>query len=366
MKSAADSRLHPPTLPTPLLLPIPARALFFALAAGLFLTGNFAVAGPLDLRLPTDNKAIFSEDPSKFYMYTDRNFEGVRSKPWSGGRYGFTRNQKRTNIGIVFTKFHEGIDIGPVRRDSSGTPLDEVRAITDGKVVYVNAVSSRSSYGNYVVIEHDWGEGPFYSLSAHLASASVKAGQPVKAGQIIAKMGYTGAGINRERSHLHLELTMLLSTRFQNWYDRHFSSKNHHGIYSGFNLVGLDIAGLYHSHKANPNLSVAEFARSGGAYYKVAVPKSGKLAILERYPWLGRDMDQASSATSWEISLSNSSVPLEIRPEKRNLKFPAVTWVKPSKTDHAFHTRGLITGVGSKGSLTASGSRYIQLLTGTF
>lgn len=32
---------------------------------------------PLGLVLPTDNDAIFS-DPSKFYMYTDRNFEGDR------------------------------------------------------------------------------------------------------------------------------------------------------------------------------------------------------------------------------------------------------------------------------------------------
>jgi len=334
-------------------------------AAGLTLLAA-ASAGPIDLRLPTENTAIFSDDPSDFYMYTNRYFEGASSKPWSGGRYGFVRNQRRTDVGIVFTKFHEGIDIRPVKRDDSGNPLDDIRSITDGKVVYVNAESGRSSYGKYVVVEHDWGEGPFYSLYAHLSKATVAEGQPVKAGQIIARMGYTGAGINRERSHLHLELTMMLHQRFQGWYDRHFTSANHHGIYSGFNLVGIDIAGLYHSHKANPKLSVADFIRSSGVYYKVAVPRSGTFHLLERYPWLGEDMDQAADATSWEISFSNTSVPLEIRPGTRTLKFPAVTWVKPSKTNHSFHTRALITGVGDKASLTASGSRYIQLLTGSF
>jgi len=31
---------------------------------------------PLGLKLPTYNKYIFGSEPQKFYMYTDRNFEG--------------------------------------------------------------------------------------------------------------------------------------------------------------------------------------------------------------------------------------------------------------------------------------------------
>src|SRR5690606_30121699 len=94
-------------------------------------------AGPLGLVLPTDNDAIFSNDPSKFYMYTDRNFEGVKSQPWEGGTYGFSRNPRRTGIGLVYTRIHEGIDIAPVRRDASGEPLDDVYSIAQGTVVYV-------------------------------------------------------------------------------------------------------------------------------------------------------------------------------------------------------------------------------------
>ena len=155
-------------------------------------------------------------------MYTDRNFEGVSSKPWQGGTYGFSRNGKRTSVGIINTRFHEGIDIRPVRRDASGNPLDDIYSMMNGTVVYVNSDSSKSNYGRYVVMHHDFGNGPFFSLYAHISSATVAAGQQVRAGQSIAKMGYTGAGINRERSHVHVELTMLLSDRFQAWYDRHF------------------------------------------------------------------------------------------------------------------------------------------------
>ena len=153
-----------------------------SLLALVFPPTAFLHAAPLGLVLPTDNAAIFSEDPSQFYMYTDRNFEGVLSKPWSGGAYGFTRDQKRTGAGIILTRLHEGIDIRPVKRDASGEPLDEVRSIADGTVVYVNGAAGQSNYGRYVVVHHDWGDGPFFSLYAHLSSASVTAGQPVAVG----------------------------------------------------------------------------------------------------------------------------------------------------------------------------------------
>jgi hypothetical protein len=93
--------------------------ILFCLSAFIAISAGSLTAGPLGLVLPTDNDAIFSEDPSQFYMYTDRNFEGVVSKPWSGGAYGFTRDQKRSAAGIILTRLHEGIDIRPVRRDAA-------------------------------------------------------------------------------------------------------------------------------------------------------------------------------------------------------------------------------------------------------
>ncbi len=71
----------------------------------------------LDLVLPTDNDALFSGDGPAFYQYIERNFKGVKSTPWEGGQYGFVRDPMDTSAGIVYTRFHEGIDIKPVHRD---------------------------------------------------------------------------------------------------------------------------------------------------------------------------------------------------------------------------------------------------------
>ncbi|NLT71683.1 MAG: M23 family metallopeptidase [Verrucomicrobiaceae bacterium] len=343
--------------------PLPFR-FFFAL---LPLILPSLQAGPMGLVLPTDNDAIFSDDPSQFYMYTNRNFEGVASKPWSGGAYGFTRNQKRTSSGIVMTRLHEGIDIRAVHRNASGEPLDEVRSIANGTVVYVNDSPGASNYGRYIVVHHDWGYGPFFSLYAHLAGTNVSAGQPIQAGKTIGKLGYTGAGINRERAHVHLELNMILSDHFKRWYDRHFTTKNRHGIFHGFNLVGMDIAGILTAHRANPNLSLPEFlASQTEIHYKVLIPKSEVPPLLRRYPFLARDYDKVAHPTSWEIAFAASGVPLEIRPSDRTLSQPIVTYVKPTTGNHADHTSKRLTGTGDSASLTPSGLRYMQLLSDSF
>jgi len=156
----------------------------------------------VDLVLPTDNDALFSGDGPAFYQYIERNYKGVQSTPWEGGQYGFVRDPKDTAAGIVYTRFHEGIDIKPVQRDGNGEPLDQVRAIAGGKIVHTNLVPRHSNYGCYVVIEHRWAGSNYYSLYGHLSTISVKPGQAVHKGQPIAVMGYTGKGINRERAHV--------------------------------------------------------------------------------------------------------------------------------------------------------------------
>ncbi len=321
---------------------------------------------PLGLTLPTDNTAIFSSDPSRFYMYTNRTFEGVRSTPWQAGRYGFVRNQKRSAEGLIMTRFHEGVDIRPVRRDKSGNPLDAVKAIAPGKVVHVNASATKSSYGKYVVVEHNWGYGPFYSLSAHLMDTRVRVGQKVTNSTILGRLGYTGNGIDRTRAHLHLELNMLLSSRFERYHDKHHRSANHHGIYNGINLVGLDIAGLFKRHKENPAITIPDFMSRMTVHHKVLAPRKGKMELLTRYPFLGRNLNQAANAPSWEIHFSQSGVPLQISPSATRVSRPTVSWVKYCKTYHSYLTRGRLTGSGSKAGLSDSGLRYVSLLTGQF
>src|SRR5882762_11552419 len=106
----------------------------------------------VDLVLPTDNNALFSGDGPAFYQYIERTYKGVKSTPWEGGQYGFVRDPIETPGGMVFTRFHEGIDIRCLHRDARGEPLDEVRAIADGKVAHANQVAGYSNYGRYIVI----------------------------------------------------------------------------------------------------------------------------------------------------------------------------------------------------------------------
>jgi murein DD-endopeptidase MepM/ murein hydrolase activator NlpD len=227
------------------------------LVSALMHTSTMSESQNLNLVLPTDNDALFSGGGAAFYQHIERNFKGVKSTPWEGGQYGFVRDPIDTPGGLVYTRFHEGMDIRPVHRDAHGEPLDEVRAIAAGKVVHVNPVPGYSNYGKYIVIEHRWGDSDYYSLYAHLSSIAVEPGESVNRGQNIAVMGYTGTGINRERAHLHLELNLMLSHEFESWYNAFFrNDPNHNGIYNGMNLAGLDIARLYLALQKDPSLTI--------------------------------------------------------------------------------------------------------------
>jgi len=322
-------------------------------------------AAAWELELPTDNRAIFSDDPSRFYMYTDRNFEGVQSKPWTAGQYGFVRDQKRTAEGILFLKFHEGLDIRPVLRDRAGEPMDLVRAIAAGRVVHVSSEAGKSSYGKYVVVRHDWPEGPFFSLYAHLRDTRVKPGDGVTARSVLGGLGYTGAGINRERAHLHVELNLLLSERFERWHASRFSTPNHHGNYNGLNLVGIDLGRLFRERRADPSLGVPRFLAGEKVHHKVRVPFRGKMPLAERYPFLVKG-GGVSGQASWEIHFNASGLPLALVPSAEACDGARVIWVERSETYHAYKTRGHLTGSGATAGLSDSGLSYLDLVTGRF
>ena len=324
---------------------------------------------PLGLQLPTYNKYIFTKEPQKFYMYTDRYFEGEKSKPWTAGQYGYVRNMRRTDEGVIGTRFHEGVDIRPMKRDEAGRPLDYIRSIARGKVVYVNNVSKMSNYGKYVVVEHDLGNqlGCFYSLYAHLAVADCKEGDPVDAGTVIAKMGYTGAGINRERAHLHLEFNVMAQKDFSDWHNHYFGSPNAHGIYNGLNMNGLNIAELFIKHQSNPKLKMSDFLGRIPVYFKITVPRKlgVPIDIAERYPWM-REGNHNLTSPSWEISFASSGFPLAVKPSERRVSKAIVTYVKPTKSEHKYYTKGLLSGTGSSATLTSIGHRVIALICGDF
>lgn len=87
--------------------------------------------------------------------------------------------------------FHAGLDLPA----ASGTP---VRAVMTGRVAQVRTWDGSSSgAGNAILMHHDGGRSTSY---LHLHSAQVREGDRVEAGEIIGRVGRTGATYN----HLHL------------------------------------------------------------------------------------------------------------------------------------------------------------------
>lgn len=314
---------------------------------------------------PTDNKALLEDRPQDFYMYVDRNFEGVETKPWEGGSYGYVRGPQRVGDSIIYNSLHEGIDIAPLYRDASGNPLDNVKSCADGIVVHTSHEAGASNYGRYVVIRHLVEGSQIYTLYAHLNSISVKCDQRIAQGEIIGQMGFTGAGINRERAHLHLEIAVLLNEDFAAWYQRYFSgSPNKHGIYHGYNLVGMEPVAILLASAKNPAFSLRDHIRNQEVAYQVTIPDSPNLSIIRNYPWIVPD-GEPSSPRGWTVSFTQFGVPVKAVAAAQPPIEPRLEWVK--QTPYAYHaaTRGIITG--SKGSprLTDSGRRFLELIQGT-
>lgn len=299
-------------------------------------------------------------------MYVDRIFEGETSKPWEAGAFGFVRTAQRIEGDVLLTKFHEGIDIAPIRRDKAGNPLDLVSSIADGRVAHVSAVSGRSNYGKYVVLEHDWDGSRIYSLYAHLAEITCKQGDPVRAGGVLGRMGYTGAGINRVRAHVHLEIAMLMSRRFDDWRVKYGGGINHHGNFNGMNLTGCDVARFFLEHRKNPEIRFGEFITSTPVHFKVIAPNPGKSVpdFISRHPWMVKGT--ARQAGSWEIGFSNTGQPVSFEASDKEVQQPVVSAVRATKYPHRYLTRNLITGEGNHATLTPGGRALVALLMDDF
>ena len=92
--------------------------------------------------------------------------------------------------------FHTGIDIA-----GAGIYGTDILAANAGKVAYVKTTYvAGKGYGKYLIVDHG---GGYSTLYAHCSSISVKVGDTVKRGQVIAKVGSTG---NSTGPHIHFEI----------------------------------------------------------------------------------------------------------------------------------------------------------------
>ncbi len=109
--------------------------------------------------------------------------------------FGTTQNGKRIT--------HSGVEF----YNATGT---EVLAAADGLVVFGGNDDNQPFapwthfYGNLIILEHSSpAKEVFYTIYAHLSEIDVQVGQDLKAGQVIGKVGMSGAAIG---SHLHFEV----------------------------------------------------------------------------------------------------------------------------------------------------------------
>lgn len=225
-------------------------------------------------------------------------------------------------------RFHEGVDIRPGQRDAAGEPLDLVRAAMDGQVNYVNP-HVNGPYGRYVVLVHQGAELPVYSLYAHLASVdpAIRLGAFVRRGLTLGRMGRTSAGatpITPDRAHLHFEVGLILSNGFNGWYAAqpdNRKSPNHHGLFNGQNLIGMDPLPLL----GQRSVDVLALLRRQPTALTVVMRANKTPDFVTRYPVLARG--ERAKAGGWYVEFSWQGMPLRWTAlEAGNPRLPAQGW----------------------------------------
>lgn len=137
------------------------------------------------------------------YYYPISNYASRKTLKWYGKKVTATDN-KAEMCGANFTGYHTGDDLEIL---SGELNIDvPVYSIAAGVVRQVSAVSG---YGGLIVIEYNLNNQIVTAYFGHinLASAQVKVGDQVKAGQKLANLGAAcTAQTDGERKHLHFAI----------------------------------------------------------------------------------------------------------------------------------------------------------------
>lgn len=328
----------------------------------VWLLNSPAQADGVDLQFPTENRALLKRDKAAF-------FQPTISKRLISGQFGFTRTNG-PEPARIFERFHEGIDVRPLRRDAKGDPLDPVVASADGRVIYVNRQASKSNYGIYVIIEHRFGGWPVQTFYAHLASTPLRGGETVRAGDHIGILGYTGTGINQERAHLHFEVTFQLMEGFSRWFDQvgkpQFKEPgpNHHGDFSGLAYLGVDPAPLLLATAQGRSPSVPEIFQSETPQFKVRVSSENRYWFWQRqFPFQVEGGIAIPPPPAWEITCNRIGIPLHFKRLEHPIASPTLSWFRPNTRLQEWFTRGLVEGRGGHERLSKHGMKWLSQLT---
>ena len=275
-----------------------------ALLAPLFANAN--------LIWPTPNPAFQNGEAIEAYI------QPTASGLPESGLFGCVRNSG--------SRFHEGLDLYPIKRDGRGEALDPVFAVLPGRVVHVSRVSGYSSYGRYVVIEHDQEVPSYHTLYAHLASVGdgIMPGARVEAGTVVGIMGRSATySIPRNRAHVHFEIGFRLTDDFEAWYElQKFGSKNRHGVWNGMNLLSVDPLAFYQSIRSGEVKNLYEHLHRLPAAARIRVHTSKVPDFVKNYPALVTKPFKGRALVAWDIAFTKYGVPKEWTPRfaEENLK----------------------------------------------
>jgi murein DD-endopeptidase MepM/ murein hydrolase activator NlpD len=313
------------------------------------------------LYFPTENHNLLT-DPDQFYQATIE-------KRTFGGMYGFVRTTESGAHPHLFNIFHMGLDIRPIHRDANGEPLDPVSAAADGKVAYTNDDPSRSNYGRYIKIFHQFPGGEVCTTYGHLSKIMVSVGQTVKTGEQIGIMGHTGPGINKERAHVHFEFGFRTLPNYAEWYDKYgmkmgLVGENVHGEFNGMNYIGINSAPLLIATAKGKPLTFRQIFANLQPILRVRVPAGKDFFYWEKcWPWMVQGGLQQAQPKSWEIDCDRMGIPLKFTPSNIAVSGPELIWFDDSLGVQESLTRGIVEKVNGKRVLAKSGLRWFSQLT---
>ena len=287
-------------------------------------------------------------------------------QPTASGRpesalYGTTRTAQRG--GRLWPSFHEGIDLASHQRGRGNRPQDPVRSVAAGTVAYACRQAGNSSYGKYVVVEHDDAMGRIYTLYAHLSEVSARDGQAVMPGDVLGVMGNTATYvIPMDRAHLHFEVGVMLNQRFDSWF-RGKKLKPSHKAWHGWNLLGLNPYDFLKKQKADPFMTFGGFMAETPVAFECAIRTSRTPDYFKRYPalWQG----PAFSGSWMVIAFSENGVPLTGRnptDEERARLTGSFTVLKADALVIGRNGRRLVVQRNGAWTLGEEGKKHLEMM----
>ncbi|MGF1452163.1 MAG: peptidoglycan DD-metalloendopeptidase family protein [Opitutales bacterium] len=215
-------------------------------------------------------------------------------------------------------RFHEAIDIAPAEPRRRGEATDPVIAALPGRVLGINPHAGNSSYGRYVVLVHEDQDVPVYTLYSHLAriAEGLDEGDWVELGETVGIMGRSASyAIPRSRAHLHFEIGLMKSARFDDWYhEQPYGSKNRFGNANGINLIGMDPLPFFAAaRKGLPSLSA--YFDSLPTAFSLRISTNRVPDFVERYPaLLTRPIPDDGELVAWLVDYTWYGLPFRWTP----------------------------------------------------